>query len=75
MRLPSVLRAAVVLGLGAIFLADFPPPAAASSLPPSHARVVLERDGHAQIPFLVKNGHIWVRGRLGDSDSDRKSVV
>ena len=69
MRLPRVPHLLTVLVLSAIPLAASTPRAGGASLPPSDARVVLERDGHARIPFLVKTGHIWVRGRVGDSDS------
>lgn len=66
MRLLRARSFAVLLGLA---LATLTSRAGATSLPPSDARVVLAAGGHARIPFVVKNGHIWVRGRIGDSDS------
>ena len=29
----------------------------------------LERDGHTRIPFDLRGQHVWVRGRVNDSDS------
>ena len=69
MRRPCSLLLAIALAVLTIPLGGTLAAATAASLPPSHARVVLAHDGHARIPFVVKNGHIWVRGRIGDSDS------
>src|SRR6185369_193498 len=63
------LRALSFPALLVLALATVASRAGAASLPRSDARVVLEAGGHARIPFVVKNGHIWVRGRIGDSDS------
>ena len=69
MRRPYALPFTLAFTLLTVPPAAAPRPVAAASLPPSHARVVLGKDGHARIPFIVKNGHVWVRGRIGDSDS------
>jgi len=36
---------------------------------PRAARLTFDRDGHARIPFDIRNSHVWLRGRVNGSDS------
>jgi predicted aspartyl protease len=51
------------LAAGALVAAEFPHADAAS------AGVRFESGAHARIPFPLRNQHVWVRGRINDSDS------
>lgn len=36
---------------------------------PRATRLLFDRDGHARIPFDIRNQHVWLRGRVNGSDS------
>ena len=56
-------RAALVLGFGllAAIMAE-------GAAPPAPA-LTFGKDGHATIPFDLRNQHLWIRGRLNGADS------
>lgn len=42
---------------------------AGQKLPPSNAHIRFEQGDHVRVPFVIRGQHVWVRGRVGDSDS------
>ena len=65
----TILR--LVAGIAAFFLVALSGPVARwnATAAPAEPAIAFDRDGHAQIPFDLRNQHLWIRGRVNGSDS------